>query len=89
MQVKVLEGELSGALKVYEELAEEEPKDFRPYLCQGVLYTMMRKKEEAERQFEKFRALVPEEHHYKDYFEDNANSFLQKLEEREETAAKR
>ncbi|MED6142791.1 hypothetical protein PIB30_000990 [Stylosanthes scabra] len=88
-QVKVLEGELSSALKVYEELVIKEPKDFRPYLCKGVVYTMMKKKDEAERQFEKFRELVPEDYHHKDYFEDNANVYLQKLGQKEETAVKR
>ncbi|KAL4394049.1 hypothetical protein AHAS_Ahas02G0113100 [Arachis hypogaea] len=88
-QVKVLEGELSSALKVYEDLVTKEPKDFRPYLCKGVVYTMMKKKDEAERQFEKFRELVPEDHHHKDYFEDNANVFLQKLEQKKEAALKR
>ncbi|XP_027363003.1 protein SLOW GREEN 1, chloroplastic-like [Abrus precatorius] len=79
-QIKVIDGELSDALKVYEELVKEEPKDFRPYLCQGIVYTMLRKQDEAEKQFEKYRTLVPQDHPYKEYFEDNTKIFSQSLE---------
>ncbi|CAJ1968376.1 unnamed protein product [Sphenostylis stenocarpa] len=71
-QIKVIDGDLSDALKVYEELVKEEPKDFRPYLCQGIVYTMLKKSDEAEKQFQKYRTLVPENHPYKQYFEDNS-----------------
>ncbi|KAJ0255301.1 TPR_REGION domain-containing protein [Hirschfeldia incana] len=70
-QIRVIEGKHSEALKVYRELAKEEPGDFRPYLCQGVLYTLMKKKDKAEEQFDKFRELVPENHPYREYFMDN------------------
>ncbi|KAG4959443.1 protein SLOW GREEN 1, chloroplastic [Glycine soja] len=76
-QIKVINGDLSEALKVYEELVKEEPKDFRPYLCQGIVYSMLRKKDEAEKQFEKYRALVPEDHPYKHHFEENTQ-FLER-----------
>ncbi|KAI9122338.1 hypothetical protein K1719_007027 [Acacia pycnantha] len=70
-QIKVMEGDLSDALKAYQELIKEEPKDFRPYLCQGIIYTLLRKKDEAEKQFDKFRRLVPKNHPYREYLEDN------------------
>ncbi|KAG4916270.1 hypothetical protein JHK87_053827 [Glycine soja] len=82
-QVKVMEGDFSEALKAYQELVKEEPRDFRPYLCQGIIYTLLRKKDEADKQFDKFRRLVPKDHPYKDYFEDNmfaTKFFSQKLE---------
>lgn len=79
-QVKVMEEDYSGALKVYEEIVKEEPSDFRPYLCQGVVYSLLRKNDEAQKQFEKYRRLVPESHPYKDYFEDNAKVLSKKLE---------
>lgn len=79
-QVKVMEEDYSGALRVYQELVKEEPRDFRPYLCQGVVYTLLRKKDEAEKQFEKYRRLVPENHPYREYFDDNTKIFSQKLE---------
>ncbi|KAF6148867.1 hypothetical protein GIB67_014238 [Kingdonia uniflora] len=63
-QVRVIEGKYMDALKVYQELVKEEPRDFRPYLCQGIIYTLLKKKDEAEKQFEKYRRLVPKEHPY-------------------------
>ncbi|KAJ4971960.1 hypothetical protein NE237_005059 [Protea cynaroides] len=70
-QIKVIEGNYTDALKVYQELVKEEPRDFRPYLCQGIIYTLLRKKDEAEKQFQKYRRLVPKEHPYARYFDDN------------------
>ncbi|BAT95414.1 hypothetical protein LR48_Vigan02g143800 [Vigna angularis] len=71
-QIKVIDGDLYDALKVYEELEKEEPKDFRPYLGQGIVYTMLKKNDEAEKQFEMFGTLAPENHPYKQYFEDTS-----------------
>lgn len=82
-QIKVMEGSYFDALKAYQELVREEPRDFRPYLCQGIIYTLLRKNEEAEKQFEKFRRLVPKNHPYKEYFDENmfaTKLFAQKLE---------
>ncbi|XVE76314.1 hypothetical protein DITRI_Ditri12bG0162000 [Diplodiscus trichospermus] len=70
-QIRVIEGNHSEALKFYEGLAKEEPKDFRPYLCMGVIYSLLKKKDEAEKQFEKFRGLVPKNHPYREYLVDN------------------
>ncbi|PIA38882.1 hypothetical protein AQUCO_02700232v1 [Aquilegia coerulea] len=70
-QVRVVEGKYTDALKVYQELVKEEPRDFRPYLCQGIIYTLLGKKDEAEKQFQKYRRLVPKGHPYARYFEDN------------------
>lgn len=78
-QIKVIEDDYSGALKVYQELVKEEPKDFRPYLCQGVVYTLLKKKDEADKQFAMYRKLLPKDHPYKEYFEDNTQVFSQKL----------
>ncbi|KAL0805410.1 hypothetical protein Bca101_097901 [Brassica carinata] len=70
-QIRVIEGKHGEALKLYRELVKEEPADFRPYLCQGVIYTLLKKKDKAEEQFDKFRELVPENHPYREYFMDN------------------
>ncbi|EXB83236.1 hypothetical protein L484_011530 [Morus notabilis] len=51
--------------------SRREPRDFRPYLCQGIIYTLLRKKNEAEKQFDKFRRLIPKNHPYREYFDDN------------------
>ncbi|EOA27445.1 hypothetical protein CARUB_v10023581mg [Capsella rubella] len=70
-QIRVVEGKHNEALKLYGELVKEEPRDFRPYLCQGIIYTVLKKQDEAEKQFEKFRRLVPKNHPYREYFMDN------------------
>lgn len=70
-QIRVVEGNYNEALKVYQELVKEEPRDFRPYLCQGIIYTLLRKKDEAEKQFQKYKRLVPKGHPYASYFDDN------------------
>ncbi|KAL4340991.1 hypothetical protein GQ457_08G012440 [Hibiscus cannabinus] len=70
-QIRVIEGNHSEALKVYEGLVKEEPRDFRPYLCMGILYSLLKKKDEAEKYFEKVRRLVPSNHPYREYFVDN------------------
>lgn len=82
-QIRVMEGKHSEALKVYEELVKEEPRDFRPYLCQGIIYTLLKKNDEAEKQFKKFRRLIPKNHPYREYFSDNmvaAKLFGEKVE---------
>ncbi|XP_044472810.1 protein SLOW GREEN 1, chloroplastic-like [Mangifera indica] len=76
-QIRVMESKHSEALKVYEELVKEEPRDFRPYLCQGIIYTLLNNDVEAEKQFEKFRRLVPNDHPYRQFFADDI--FAKKL----------
>ncbi|XP_073146132.1 protein SLOW GREEN 1, chloroplastic-like [Henckelia pumila] len=73
-QIRLLEGRHDTALKVYQELVEEEPKDFRPYLCQGIIFTLLQNTEEAEKNFEAYRRLVPQGHPYASYFEDNVTA---------------
>lgn len=70
-QIRVMESNHTAALQVYEELVKEEPRDFRPYLCQGIVYTLLDKEDLAEKQFEKFRRLVPANHPYREFFMDN------------------
>ncbi|GAU32724.1 hypothetical protein TSUD_101450 [Trifolium subterraneum] len=77
--VKVIENDYTSALKVYDEMTNEKPSDFRPYLCRGFVFTLLRKNDEAEKQFDEYRKLVPENHPHKKYFEDNAKIFLKKL----------
>ncbi|CAI9098154.1 OLC1v1034747C1 [Oldenlandia corymbosa var. corymbosa] len=82
-QILVIQGKYNDALNLYQELVKEEPRDFRPYLCQGIIYTLLRKNDEAEKSFEKYRRLVPKGHPYARYFEDNmiaTKVFAQKVE---------
>ncbi|KAF5205555.1 Slow green 1 protein [Thalictrum thalictroides] len=67
-QVRFIQGNYVEALKVYQELVEEEPRDFRPYLYQGIIYTLLRQTSEAKNQFDKYRRLVPKDHPYARYF---------------------
>lgn len=57
----ILQDNLEEALKQYQHLVDQKPKDFRPYLCQGILYSVLGKKDEAEERFEKYRKLVPKQ----------------------------
>ncbi|MCD7466281.1 hypothetical protein HAX54_002844 [Datura stramonium] len=89
-QIRVIEGKYDDALKVYQELVKEEPRDFRPYLCQGIIYTLLRKSNEAEKCFEKYRRLVPQGHPYARYFDENmiaTKVFAQRV-ENERTGSK-
>ncbi|XP_042510027.1 protein SLOW GREEN 1, chloroplastic-like [Macadamia integrifolia] len=89
-QIKVIEGNYTDALKVYQELVKEEPRDFRPYLCQGIIYTLLQKKDEAEKQFQKYRRLVPKEHPYARFFDDNmlATKVFSQMAEDQKTGSK-
>ncbi|CAN4118158.1 unnamed protein product [Withania somnifera] len=60
-QIWVIEGKYDEALKAYQVLVNEDPLDFRPYLCQGMIYTLLKKNDEAEKYLEKYRELVPQE----------------------------
>ncbi|KAL3502190.1 hypothetical protein ACH5RR_036639 [Cinchona calisaya] len=58
-QLQFLLNNVNEALRIYEELAREDPSDFRPYFCKGVLYTLLDRKKDARGQFAKFRQLSP------------------------------
>ncbi|XP_077213265.1 protein SLOW GREEN 1, chloroplastic-like [Tasmannia lanceolata] len=90
-QMKVIEGKYDEALNMYQQLVKEEPRDFRPYLCQGIIYTLLRKKDEAEKAFQKYRRLVPKGHPYAQYFNDNvlATKVFSQLGENQKSGSKR
>ncbi|KAK6921532.1 hypothetical protein RJ641_012039 [Dillenia turbinata] len=58
-QILFLQKNVDEALRSYEELAKEDPSDFRPYFCQGTIYSLMDRNEEAREKFEKYRELSP------------------------------
>ncbi|XP_047334507.1 protein SLOW GREEN 1, chloroplastic [Impatiens glandulifera] len=60
-QMHVVKGELEEGLKDFQSLVDENPRDFRPYLCQGIIYSLMGKTKEAQEHFELYRSMVPEE----------------------------
>ncbi|KAK1432385.1 hypothetical protein QVD17_09281 [Tagetes erecta] len=69
-QMHVVKGELDDALKLFKDLIEENPRDFRPYLCQGIIYSLLDKKEEAEEQFLTYQSLLPDEFPQRGFLED-------------------
>ncbi|KAI3431167.1 TPR_REGION domain-containing protein [Psidium guajava] len=58
-QIQFLQKNVEGALKSYQDLAKEDPTDFRPYFCQGMIYSLLDKNAEAREQFAKYRELSP------------------------------
>ncbi|CAK8567824.1 unnamed protein product [Lathyrus sativus] len=69
-QMLVVQGELEEGLKRCQDLIDQNPRDFRPYLCQGIIYSLLDKKEEAAKQFETYQALVPQEFPQKGFLDD-------------------
>ncbi|KAJ8557346.1 hypothetical protein K7X08_002971 [Anisodus acutangulus] len=69
-QMHVVKGELEEALQKFKLLVQENPRDFRPYLCQGIVYSLLDKKKEADEQFEIYRSLVPEEFPQRGFLDD-------------------
>lgn len=69
-QMHVVKGELQDALEQFQELVNENPRDFRPYLCQGIIYSLLDKKKEAEEHFTTYRSLVPEEYPQRGFLDD-------------------
>ncbi|CAH9123220.1 unnamed protein product [Cuscuta epithymum] len=69
-QMHVIKGELQEALEKLKNLVQENPRDFRPYLCQGIVYSLLDKKKEADEQFQMYRDLVPEEFPGRGFLDD-------------------
>lgn len=58
-QIQFLQKNIDEALQSYEELAKEDPKDFRPYFCKGMIYSLLDRNSEAREEFAKYRELSP------------------------------
>lgn len=58
-QIQFLQKNVEEALRSYEELTKEDPDDFRPYFCKGMIYSLLDKNAEAAEQFAKYRELSP------------------------------
>ncbi|TQD92166.1 hypothetical protein C1H46_022252 [Malus baccata] len=69
-QMHVIMGELEEGLNKFHDLVNADPRDFRPYLCQGIIYSLLDQKKEAAEQFETYRALVPEESPQRGFLDD-------------------
>ncbi|KAL5192428.1 protein SLOW GREEN 1, chloroplastic [Glycine soja] len=71
-QMHVVQGNLEEGLKRFQELIDQNPRDFRPYICQGIIYSLLGKNEEAAQQFETYQTLVPEEFPQRGFLDDVA-----------------
>lgn len=61
-QLRFLQRNVEEALRSYEELASEDPKDFRPYFCKGVIYSLLDRNQEAREEFARYKELAPGKH---------------------------
>ncbi|XP_008786598.2 protein SLOW GREEN 1, chloroplastic [Phoenix dactylifera] len=69
-QMHVVKGDLEGASEQFQDLIKENPRDFRPYLCQGIIYGLLDRKKEADEQFEIYRSLIPDEFPQRSFIDD-------------------
>ncbi|EPS66599.1 hypothetical protein M569_08177 [Genlisea aurea] len=67
--IRTLEKEFDSALRIYEELEALNGSDFRVYLGKGIVYSLMKRVNEAEQNFEKYWDLVPGDYPHAKYFE--------------------
>ncbi|KAG5024959.1 hypothetical protein JHK86_020873 [Glycine max] len=58
-QIMFLQKNVDEALVIYNQLTKEDPRDFRPYFCRGMIYSLLDRNEEAKEQFAKYRELSP------------------------------
>eukprot|EP00252_Welwitschia_mirabilis_P007660 TRINITY_DN1927_c0_g1_i1.p1 TRINITY_DN1927_c0_g1~~TRINITY_DN1927_c0_g1_i1.p1 ORF type:complete len:382 (+),score=73.15 TRINITY_DN1927_c0_g1_i1:151-1296(+) len=58
-QVYIMQEKFEKALEQFRRLSEEDRKDFRPYLCQGIIYSILGKEGEAEKCFKAYEKCVP------------------------------
>ncbi|KAK2969279.1 hypothetical protein RJ640_030820 [Escallonia rubra] len=66
-QVQFLQKNVEDAMRSYEELRKEDPTDFRPYFCKGMIYSLLDRDSEAKEQFEKYRELSPKKFEVEGY----------------------
>ncbi|RCV16069.1 hypothetical protein SETIT_3G107800v2 [Setaria italica] len=69
-QMHVVMGQLGIASEKLQNLINEDPRDFRPHLCQGIVYALLDRKEDADKQFDIYRSLVPDEFPDKSFIND-------------------
>ncbi|GAB4848173.1 protein SLOW GREEN 1, chloroplastic [Ancistrocladus abbreviatus] len=66
-QMQFLQKNIDEALRIYDELVKEDPKDFRPYFCKGMIYSLLDRNIEAREQFAKYRELSPKKFEVEGY----------------------
>lgn len=58
-QIMFLQKNVDEALGIYDQLTKEDSRDFRPYFCRGMIYSLLDRNDEAKEQFAKYRELSP------------------------------
>ncbi|KAL6550178.1 hypothetical protein OROMI_020666 [Orobanche minor] len=66
----LIKGDLEEALMKFQYLIDENPRDFRPYLCQGIVYSLLDEKQKAQEYFEIYQSLVPKEFPQRGFLDD-------------------
>lgn len=66
-QIEFLHKNVEGALKSYDELGREDPSDFRPHFCKGMIYSLLDRNKEAREEFAKYRSLSPKKFEVEGY----------------------
>ncbi|XP_044471128.1 protein SLOW GREEN 1, chloroplastic [Mangifera indica] len=66
-QIQFLQRNVEEALNSYQELEKEDPSDFRPYFCKGMIYSLLDRNAEAKEQFAKYRELSPKKFEVEGY----------------------
>ncbi|KAJ1262004.1 hypothetical protein BS78_09G073400 [Paspalum vaginatum] len=69
-QMHVVMGQLDIAAEKLQNLINEDPRDFRSHLCQGIVDALSDRKEDADKQFDIYRSLVPDEFPDKSFIND-------------------
>ena len=47
VQIMFLQKNVDEALMIYNQLTKEDPRDFRPYFCRGMIYILLDRNEEV------------------------------------------
>eukprot|EP00250_Pteridium_aquilinum_P015090 c22370_g1_i1 orf=121-1674(+) len=62
-------GNFENALQYLGSMIEQDPDDFRPYLCQGLAYALMDQMDKAKQNFRKYMQLCPPDAFDQNYFD--------------------
>lgn len=68
-QFYMMKGHLRDAQEHYQEMLEEDDKDFRPHLCLGIIYSALGEKAKAEQQFKAYEKLCPKDYPERKYLD--------------------
>lgn len=63
-------GKFEEALKQYNMMIDQDPNDFRPHLCEGLVYSLMGENDKANQHLEKYRQLCPVDFQDRSYLDD-------------------